>query len=138
MPKGRTHAEITMDGRLEMADFKPDDYKCLIHAPSGQRVVCTFTRELEDDVYRALRHVARVTGLATYVRPSDRLEKIALRTVQILDPFLDQTETFFQHRTLDQLTREQGVDPAVDLRTLRDAWPDDEDVDAFLAAARNE
>ncbi len=47
--KGRAHNEITMDGRLEMADFKLGDLKCLIHAPDGQRVTCAFTQELEED-----------------------------------------------------------------------------------------
>jgi hypothetical protein len=59
------------------------------------------------------------------------------RSHESLDPFLGQAEGFFAPLSLEQLTRAQGVDPAFDLRTLTDAWPEDEDVDAFLAAIDN-
>ena len=131
---GKSRNEITMDGRLEMADFKIDDLKCIVHTPDGQRVVCTFTKDLEDDVYKALRGIARVTGLGTYVQPSNRLERIDLYSVKKLDPFLGEGESFFESLSLAELTKAQGVDPAFDLRTLPNTWPEDEDVEAFLEA----
>jgi hypothetical protein len=126
------HVEI--DGRLEMADFKLGDLRCIIHTPDGQRVTCSFGTEIEDDVYKALRHVARVTGTATINARTKRTEQIALQSVKALDPFLEQVDDFFSGLNLEQLTKAQGVDPTFDLRRLTDAWPQDEDVETFLAA----
>lgn len=125
---------VNIDGRLEMADFKLGDLKCIIHTPDGQRVTCSFTTDIEDDVYQALRHVARVTGTATMTPKTKRVEQIALSSVKVLDPFFGHTEDFFSGLNLEQLTKAQGVDPTFDLRTLKGAWPEDDDVETFLAA----
>jgi hypothetical protein len=125
---------VEIDGRLEMADFKLGDLKCIVHTPDGQRVTCSFPTEIEDDVYQALRHVARVTGTATFNSKTQRTEHIALSSVKVLDPFLGHAEDFFSGLNLEQLTKAQGVDPAFDLRTLKNAWPEGEDVETFLAA----
>lgn len=37
---------------------------------------------------------------------------------------------------LDQLTMAQGVNPAFDLRTVKDVWPEGADLEQFLAATR--
>jgi len=125
---------VEIDGRLEMADFKLGDFKCIIHTPDGQRVTCSFATNIEDDVYDALRHIARVTGTATINLKTKRTEHIVLSSVKTLDPFLGHTDYFFAPKSLEQLTKAQGVDPTFDLRTLNNAWPEDEDVDTFLAA----
>jgi hypothetical protein len=135
--QGTSNKPVNIDGRLEMADFKLGDLKCIIHTPDGQRVTCSFASDIEDDVYDALRHIARVTGTASINPTTKRTEHIVLSSVKRLDPFLGQAEGFFAPLSLEQLTRAQGVDPAFDLRTLTDAWPEDEDVDAFLAAIDN-
>jgi hypothetical protein len=124
---------IDIDGRLEMADFKLEDLKCIIHTPEGNRVTCSFTSDLEDDVYKALRHVARVTGDADINPTTKRPEHIALSTVRVLDPFFGNAGEFFSGLSVEQLTKAQGVDPAHDLRTLKNAWPENDDVEAFLA-----
>jgi hypothetical protein len=124
---------VEIDGRLEMADFRLGDLKCLIHIPDGQRVSCSFAPDIEDDVYRALRHVARVTGMATINPKTKRTEQIALASVTVLDPLLGPAEDFFSGLNLEQLTKSQRVDPTFDLRTLRNAWPENEDVEKFLA-----
>ena len=131
--QGSSLKPVNIDGRLEMADFKHGDLKCIIHTPEGQRVTCSFTADIEDDVYQALRHVARVTGSASINPKTERIEHIALSSVKVLDPFFDHSQAFFASMTLEQLTKAQGVDPTFDLRTLKDAWPEDEDVEAFLA-----
>ena len=125
---------IEIDGRLEMADFKQGDLKCIIHTSSGHRVPCSFAPEIEDDVYQALRHVTRVAGTATINRKTKRTEQIALTAVRVLDPFLSHGDDFVAGLSLEQLTKTQGVDPTFDLRTLENAWPEDEDVEEFLAA----
>src|SRR5690348_13642831 len=87
----------------------------------SRRITCTFTKDLEDDVYKALRGIARVKGLATYLRPSNKLEKIDLYSVEKLDPFLSEGRGFFESLSLADLTKAQGVNPAFDLRSLPNA-----------------
>jgi hypothetical protein len=134
---GTSIKPVNIDGRLEMADFKLGDLKCIIHTPDGQRVTCSFASDIEDDVYQALRHIARVTGTATINPKTMRTDHIILSSVKRLDPFLGHAEDFFTPLNLEQLTRAQRVDPAFDLRTLTNVWPEDENVDAFLAAIEN-
>lgn len=131
---GRTPKQL--DGRLEMADFKMEDLKCIIHISGGQRIPCSFTPDLENDVYRALRHVVRITGTAITNPKTRKIEGLELSTVRILDPHLGSAEDFFAGLTLEQLTKAQGVDPTFDLRTLNNAWFEDEDIETFLAAAQ--
>jgi hypothetical protein len=123
---------VEIDGRLEMADFKRGDLKCLIHTPEGRRTPCSFKTELEDDVYKALRHVARVKGLGTVNPETKMIEHIELKSVEVLDPFLGHADDFVSGLTIEQLTKAQGVDPKLDLRTIEDVWPEKEDVDQFL------
>jgi hypothetical protein len=132
--KGKVPNEVTLDGRLEMADFKVGDLKCLIHLRDGRRVVTTFSSDLEEDVYAALRRIVRVSGLGTYARPSNVLEKLELHSVEILNPTFIERDDFFTAQSLADLTAAQGVDPTVDLTLAKRAWPDDEDVEAFLSS----
>lgn len=46
----------------------------------------------------------------------------------------DAVEDFWAQPTVAQLTHAHGLDPAFDLRTLTDGWPEGDDVDGFLAA----
>lgn len=132
--KNTSTRDVTLDGRLEAADFLLDDLKCVIHVADGQRITCSFPLESEDDVYTALRHVSRITGTATINSKTRRIEHIDLSTVRVLNPFLGPTDDFFSSRTIQQLTEAQGTDPKFDLRTLENGWPADDDVDAFLSA----
>lgn len=130
-----TSRPVEIDGRLEMADFKVGDLKCIVHAPDGRRIVCSFDASLEQQVYDALRHIARVSGVANVDPKTKKIESVKLSGVEVLDPFLAQGLDFFVPLTLSQLTKAQGVDPATDLRRApKDIWPDDDDVEAFLAS----
>jgi hypothetical protein len=133
-PAHRGHTKpVQLDGRLEMADFKRDDLKCIIHTSDDRRVVCSFQPELGNDVYNALRHIARVHGIGTINPKTKRPEHIELSSVAVLDPFLGHTHDFVSGLGIADLAKAQGVDPTADLRTIGAAWPDDEDLDKFLA-----
>ncbi len=125
---------VTLDGRLEAADFLMEDLTCVIHTSDNQRITCSFPAEKEEDVYKALRHVARVTGIARVNLNTRRSEHIDLSDVKVLNPFLGEQDDFFAPHTIQQLTQAQGINPAFDLRTLENAWPADEDVESFLEA----
>jgi hypothetical protein len=125
---------VEIDGRLEMADFQPSDLKCIIHTSEGHRTTCSFHPDLEEEVYVALRHIARVKGTATINPITKRPDHITLSSVVILDPFLGRlSEEFFSGLSIEQLTKAQGVDPTYDLRKVGNVWPDEDDIDTFLA-----
>jgi hypothetical protein len=124
---------IELDGILEMADFKESDLKCSIHMADGHRATCSFDNDSADDVYAALRHVARITGTAVINPTTKRPEDIQLTSVTVLDPLLVNADEFFSGLSLEQLAQAQGVDLGQDIRPISDAWPENEDLDEFLA-----
>ena len=50
---------LTVEGVLEMADFKEQDHKCRIHPPVGQPNVCTFTPEQEQEIGQRMEMAKR-------------------------------------------------------------------------------
>jgi len=54
----------SIEGVLEMADFKEQEHKCRIHPAIGQPIACSFDVNQEDQVYQSLRKPVRVTGMA--------------------------------------------------------------------------
>jgi len=124
---------IQLDGILEMADFKESDLKCSMHMAGGYRATCSFDAARADDVYAALRHLARITGTAVINRTTKRPEDVRLTSVIVLDPFLANADAFFKGLNLEQLARAQGVDRDHNIDSPRDVWPENDDIDAFLA-----
>lgn len=123
---------LTLDGILEMADFKPSDLKCLIHTEGDFRVPCSFTQDMADAVYRALRHATRIKGIATLNPQSKRPEAIELKSVEVLNPKLIDAESFFVGQSLQDLATAQGIGVDSPIATAEEVGSD-EDLDAFLA-----
>ena len=124
--------DTTVDGILEMADFKPAEQRCRIHPPLGPPINCTFNPDLADSVYDVLRQAARIEGKATVNAETGRTESIEIRSVQPLDPLTVNAGSFFRGWTFDQLVHMQAVGPLRDLRDLAGVWPPDDDVDDAL------
>lgn len=122
----------TLEGVLEMADFKEQDHKCRIHPPLGQPILCTFAPEQEQDVYDALRKPVRIEGTATVNPNSGKVESIAIRRLGVVEQLLVGAKEFHSGRSLRQLADAQGVAPLDDPKVLVGGWPEGEDVDAFL------
>jgi hypothetical protein len=127
-----TTRPVSVDGVLEMADFKPGDYKCRLHPTLGPPVTCTFGPELADQVYSILRQVAHVEGRGTVNAHTDKLESVDLKTVQPLNPLDVNAGSFFTGWTFDQLVQMQSIDPLRDPKALSGGWPEDEEVDEVL------
>jgi len=128
-----TEKPVVLDGILEMADFKASDLKCIIHTSADQRVPCSFTEDLADDVYKALRHATRITGTGSINPKTKRPDSIEIESVQILDPNLIDADSFFAGQTLSELATAQGVRAGAKIEPLDDG-ESDEETDAFLAA----
>jgi hypothetical protein len=122
----------TVEGVLEMADFKEQDHKCRIHPVIGQPIVCTFTPEQEQGVYDALRKPVKVEGIATINPHSGRVESIAIGKLGITEQLLIGAKEFYSGRSLEQLAEAQGTAPLTNPRVLVGGWPEGDDLDEFL------
>jgi hypothetical protein len=122
----------TVEGVLEMADFKEQDHRCRIHPPIGQPIVCTFAPEQEDEIYAALRKPVRIAGTATINPNTERIEFIAVEKISVVEQLLIGAKDFYTGHSLDQLAKAQGVAPLDNSKTLAGGWPEGEDVDEFL------
>lgn len=124
--------EVTIEGRLEMADFRTTDERCRIHPPVGNPIQCFFDRNMEDEIYKALRKTIRVTGDALINPVSGKTEQIAIRSIEPIDPLSVTAADFFSGKSLEELAKAQGIEPLRKLSGLKGGWPDDEPLDEFL------
>jgi hypothetical protein len=122
----------TVEGVLEMADFKSQDRRCRIHPPVGQSILCTFTTEQEQEIHDALRKPVRITGTATVNPNNGRVDSIALKKIEMIEELLIGEKDFHVGRSLDQLAEAQGIEPLKNPKVLAGGWPEDEDLDMFL------
>jgi hypothetical protein len=122
----------TVEGVLEMADFKDQDHKCRIHPLVGQTIVCTFKPEQEQEVYDALRKPVRIIGTATVNSNSGKVDSIAIDSIGVTEQLLIGAKEFHSGRSIAQLAESQGVAPLSNPKVLLGGWPEGEDVDEFL------
>lgn len=127
-----TEERMSVEGRLEMADFKELGKICRIHPPIGPSVQCTFSQESEDEVYAALRKPVRLTGIAKINPNTGRADELHIEQIEILDQLLVGAKEFFASRIFEQLAEAQGVRPLTNPNVLLGGWPDEEDLDQFL------
>jgi hypothetical protein len=130
--KAPTQERITVEGKLEMADFKETGRVCRIHPTIGLPVQCTFEPAIEDRIYGALRRPARITGLAKLNPNTRKVEELQIEEIEILDELLLGAKDFFASRTIEQLAEIQGVHPIEKPADLSGAWPQDENIDDFI------
>jgi len=129
VPTTRTE---TVEGVLEMADFKEQEHKCRVHPLLGQPILCTFTPQQEEEVYAALRKPVKISGTATINPNTGKVESIAIGELGVIEQLLIGARDFHSGRSLEQLAEAQGVPPLDNPKVLAGGWPDDEDVDEFL------
>lgn len=131
--KPATMRNTSVDGVLEMADFKATEHRCRIHPTLGAPINCTFNPLLADQVYESLRRPVRIHGTATINPETGRTEGIEIREVKPLDPLTVNAGNFFTGWTFDQLVMMQAARPIHDPRALAGGWPEDEDLDDVMA-----
>jgi hypothetical protein len=129
VPSTRTES---VEGVLEMADFKEQEHKCRIHPLLGQPILCTFTPEQEQEVQDAIRKPVKICGTATINPNNGRVESIAIEKIGVVEQLLIGAKDFHSGRSLEQLAEAQGVPPLDNPKVLAGGWPDGEDVDEFL------
>jgi hypothetical protein len=129
-----TQGQLTIEGKLEMADFKETGKLCRIHPPIGLPLQCTFEPDIEERVYDALRKPVRLTGTARLNPNTGRPEELKIEKIEILDELLLGAKDFFASRSLEQLAEAQGVRPLTNPADLAGGWPADENIDEFVTA----
>ena len=130
----RPHARRleTIEGTLEMADFKETDQKCRIHPLLGYPIICTFDRSKEDAVYAALRKTVRLAEEATINPHSGRIESINIHELQPIEPLTQGAGAFFTGRSIQELATMQEVKPLETVGTLAGGWPAEDGLDEVL------
>lgn len=125
---------MSIEGKLEMADFKEAGRICRIHPTVGVPVQCSFDPSKEEEIYQALRRPARVTGVARVNPHSGKVEEIKIEKIEILDELMLGARNFTAGHSLEQLAEMQGVQPLKRPDDLAGGWPIDENIDEFIDA----
>lgn len=131
--KTPTVARVTIEGIVEMADFRPGDLKCRVLQPLGPAIPCTFPPDEADNVYAVLRKTARIEGDGTLNPQSGRIDGVRILSVTPIDSLSIGKGHFWRGSSLEDLAVLQGIEPLVDPEVLAGGLPEDEDVDALLA-----
>lgn len=125
-------AVVEVAGVLDMADFKPEDFRCRIDPPIGASVECTFDRSKADQVQKLLRKNVRVKGDGTIHPYTDKVEVLHISEITPagLEALTDQS--FFSNPSLQELLAASNVKPITDPSILAGWIPEDEDVDEMV------
>lgn len=128
-----TSKDVVIEGRLEMADFKPSDQKSRLHPLVGNPVICTFSKDQEELIYLNLRKNVRLCGKASINSQTGRTESVEIRELKTVEPLFTGEKDFFSAKSFDELVAAQGVKPLDDINSLAGLWPEGEDPDQFLS-----
>jgi len=125
-------ASLTIDGILDMSDFKPPDRKCRIDPPLGIPLDCTFDAEKDDLVLRLMRRPVRVSGEADIQPFTDRPGALHIQTIQELPALELGKGLFFSNLSIRELASSQDVKPLKGVSELASSLEDEDDVDSIL------
>lgn len=130
--KAPTHRTETIEGTIEMADFKPLDHRCRVSPLLGKPVICSFDNDKEAEVLALMRKPVIVTGQAKINPNSGQTDEIHIDRIEPIDELPMGAKEFFASMSLSELAKSQGVRPLENPSVLIGGWPADEDLDEFL------
>jgi hypothetical protein len=122
----------SIEGVLEMADFRPGDHKCRITPPIGSPVLCVFDESQESAIQENLRQPVRVSGTATLDPYSGRTESMHIQTVVPIQSFSMGKQEFFLGRSFQELAEMQGAQPIKNVAVLAGAFLESDSLDEML------
>lgn len=125
-------AILTVDGILDMSDFKPPDRKCRIDPPLGPPLDCTFDSEKDDVILTLMRRPVRVSGEAEIQPSTDRPGVLHIQTIQELPSLELGKGIFFSNLSIAELAASQDVKPLKNAAELASDVQDEEDLDGML------
>lgn len=118
----RQHALTTVEGYMFLTDLRRRRISLQPH--SGNAVSCVFTEEQEPDVRSMIGSFVRVMGKAVINPATATLRYLRTHTIEPLE--LDPESTaydFWTPRTIDELARQQRVQPVDNIASLYGTWP---------------
>jgi hypothetical protein len=116
--------QVSLQGRLLMADFKETGREIRIHPSVGQPVVCRFPETLSAEIEECIRAFVRVTGRMVYHESGAPkwLELSDIEPVETPAEISAQqggwTYDFWENLTAEEYARRQGVTPVTDVSQL--------------------
>ena len=125
-------AMITVDGVLDMSDFKPSDRKCRIAPPLGVPLDWTFEAEKDDVILKLMRRPVRVSGEAEIQPDTDRPGVLHIQTIQELPSLELGKGLFWSNMSIAELAAAQDVKPLKNVSQLASGIQDEEDLDGIL------
>jgi hypothetical protein len=125
-------AVLTIDGILDMSDFRPSDRKCRIDPPIGVPLDCTFDPDKDDVILKLMRRPVRVSGEAEIQPFTDRPVVLHIQTIQELPSLELGKGLFFSNLSIAELAASQDVKPLKNASELASGVQDEEDLDSIL------
>lgn len=104
-----------VDGVLDMADFKTEDYRCRIDPAIGSPVLCTFGPDLADRIQQLLRTTVRASGNAKYPAHAEKIELLDLQAIDPLPSLSSGEKTFYKIPRWDDWQRCSVSNPLIQL-----------------------
>jgi hypothetical protein len=126
------NATLTIDGILDMSDFRPSDRKCRIDPPLGVPLDCTFDPEKDDVILKLMRRPVRASGQAEIQPFTDRPGILHIDTIQELPSLELGKGLFFSNLSFAELAASQDVKPLKNASQLASGVQDEEDLDSIL------
>jgi hypothetical protein len=134
MRHSRIRRRRTVRGRLILVDLGRGRVEV---DEGGRRVECEFPEELQAVVKRLLGETVVVAGDEEFDLSTSRAQKLQLDHVAKAPEEVPLHEAFWEMKTIEELAREQGVEPIQSIQAL--AAPDlfaDEDLEQFINIIR--
>ena len=128
-----TTRPLEIEGTVQMADFKPSDYRCRIHQVFGPPVSCVFDEEHADQIHATLRKPAKIKGKATCNAQTGNVEMLQVASIRPLGSLELGKSHFMAGLSFDELAKLQSVEPLVNADVLAGGWPDDDEPEQALA-----
>lgn len=137
---------VVAEGVLDMVDFKQRIRKCRITPPTGAPILCTFEKDLDNDIHELLRKSVTISGHAKLQPADDQIKLIHILSISAIrqDRETDDNSElkapalgvgsgdFFANHTIEDLARQQKIKPIDDLSVLAGGISEEVDLDEFL------
>ncbi len=129
-----TARDDSLVGVLVEADF--ENLSARLRGPAGVKTSVSFSPDLADDIYEALRASARLRGEVRYDAKTSEARSIELTKIERGDQLTIGLEPgdFWLHPSLAELVQQAGIAPVTDVASLHDDEASDDEVDRLMAA----
>ena len=129
-----TARDDSLVGVLVEADF--ENLTARLRGPAGVKTSVSFSADLADDIYEALRASARLRGEVRYDAKTSEARSIELTKIERGDQLTIGLEPgdFWTNPSLAELAQQAGIGPVTHLASLHDDEASDEEVDRLMAA----